>query len=233
MARLLGASFGRGLLHQVDDPENVVRDGLRLHDAVVRGLLARHFLHRDHATGARRASKTSAMRLTARDTRVQPEDRIAQRHQERLLAGEVLGAQHGVAQALLHALAGVEEVGLEGFEIEFLEQVLLVGLGSACEQLGVVIEMVLDRGLAAAGDEQDLLDSVGDQFFDHVLHDGLARHRQHLLGLRLGGRQQPRAQPRHGDYRAFDHNSEYSNLRIPRPWWTLHPGRAFAAVRTP
>ena len=60
------------------------------------------------------------MRLTALRNGVQPENGIAQRHQERLLAGEVLAAQNGVAQAPLQALARVKEVGLQRLEVQFL-----------------------------------------------------------------------------------------------------------------
>ena len=74
------------------------------------------------------------------------------------------------------------------------------------EELGVVVEVVLDGGLAAAGDEQDLLDAVRNQFFDHVLHDGLARDGQHFLGLRLGGRQKPRPISRNRNDCALDHH---------------------------
>src|SRR5208283_4215781 len=62
-----------------------------------------------------------------------------------------------------------------------------------------------DGGLSAAGDEQDLLDAVRHQLLDHVLDDGLAGHREHFLGLRLGGRQQPRPLPGDRNNRAFDH----------------------------
>ena len=59
--------------------------------------------------------------------------------------------------------------------------------------------------LVAAGDEEDLLDGVGDQFLDDVLHDRLAPDRQHLLGLGLGGGQKPRAEAGHGHDSAVDH----------------------------
>ena len=146
------------------------------------------------------------MRLTARDTAFKPENGIAQRHQERLFAGEVLGAENGVAQPALQSLAGVKEVGLQRLELQFPQQVLLVGLRQRLEQFRVVVEVVLDRRLAAAGDEQDLLDAVRNQFLHHVLHDRLARHRQHFLGLRFGGRQQAGPQTRDGNDCALNHH---------------------------
>ena len=200
------------LLHQVHDPEDVAGAVLRLHDAVMPGLLARHFLHRDHATGAPE-SNTSAIRLTARETAFSPRMESPSATRNGSSPAKFSRAQYGVAQPLLQALAGVEEVGLERFEIQLLQQVLLVRLRSArWNSSGIVVEVILDGSLAAAGDEQDLLDAVRDQFLHHVLHDRLARDRQHLLGLRLGGRQKPRAMPGDGNDCALESPSEYSNL---------------------
>jgi len=50
--------------------------------------------------------------------------------------------------------------------------------------------MVLDGSLAATGDEQDLLDACGNGLFHDILHQRLVDQRQHLLGRRLGGRQE-------------------------------------------
>ena len=50
-------------------------------------------------------------------------------------------------------------------------------------ELGIGVEMVLDRALAAAGDEQHACDPGADKLLDDILHDGLVNDRQHLLGL--------------------------------------------------
>ena len=63
------------------------------------------------------------------------------------------------------------------------------------------VEMVLDRVLAAAGDQDDVVDAGGDGLFDAVLNDRLVDERQHLLGLRLGGREKPRAESGGGEDR--------------------------------
>ena len=59
----------------------------------------------------------------------------------------------------MEALAGIKEMRFERFEIEFAEEVVFVLLGQCGEEFGVVIEMVFDGGLTAAGDEQNLLDA--------------------------------------------------------------------------
>jgi hypothetical protein len=44
-----------------------------------------------------------------------------------------------------------------------------------------------DGGLAAAGDEAELLDAGGARLLDRVLDQRFVHHRQHLLRQRLGG----------------------------------------------
>ena len=56
------------------------------------------------------------------------------------------------------------------------------------------VEMIFDRVFAAARDDDDVLDAGGGGFFDAVLDDRLVDERQHLLWLRFGCRQKPRAE---------------------------------------
>ena len=53
--------------------------------------------------------------------------------------------------------------------------------------------MVLDDVLAAAGDEDELLDARFHRLFDRVLDDGLVHDGQHFLRHRLGCGQETRA----------------------------------------
>ena len=57
------------------------------------------------------------------------------------------------------------------------------------------VEVILDGVLAAAGDEDDVVDAGGDRFLDAVLNDRLVDERQHLFRLRLGRGQEPGAEP--------------------------------------
>ena len=79
------------------------------------------------------------------------------------------------------------------------EQFLLAVLAQRLDQLGVEVEVVLDRRLAGAGDEQHALDADAGQLLDHVLDDRAAADRQHFLGLGLGGGQQARAETGDGN----------------------------------
>ena len=60
--------------------------------------------------------------------------------------------------------------------------------------------MILDRVLAAAGDEDDVVDAGGERLFDAVLDDRLVDERQHLFRLRLGRREEARAEARGGKH---------------------------------
>ena len=63
-------------------------------------------------------------------------------------------------------------------------------------ELRVGVEVILDRALAAAGDEQHPVDPRSYELLHDVLHNRLVDERQHLLGLRARRRQQAGAEPR-------------------------------------
>ena len=75
-----------------------------------------------------------------------------------------------------------------------LERLGLVALAQRGLQLERDVEMFDQRGLAAAGDHAELLDAGGPRFLDRVLDQRLVDDRQHFLGHRLGGGQEPGAQ---------------------------------------
>jgi hypothetical protein len=57
-----------------------------------------------------------------------------------------------------------------------------------CVQLEAVVEVILYRALAAACDDDDVLDPRRNRLFHTILDDGLVHQRQHLFGNHLGGR---------------------------------------------
>ena len=61
------------------------------------------------------------------------------------------------------------------------------------------VEVIFDRVLAAAGDQDDVVDARGDRLFDAVLDDRLVDERQHFLRLRLGGGQKSGAETGGGE----------------------------------
>jgi hypothetical protein len=62
------------------------------------------------------------------------------------------------------------------------------------------IEVVFDGALAASGDDDDLVASGGQRFFDAVLNDGLVDQRKHFLGLGFGGGQEASAEAGGGEH---------------------------------
>ncbi len=61
--------------------------------------------------------------------------------------------------------------------------------------------MVLDAALAAARHDQDVRESGARRLLHHELDGRRIHDGQHLLGLSLRGRQEPRAEPRRRDHR--------------------------------
>jgi hypothetical protein len=67
-------------------------------------------------------------------------------------------------------------------------------------ELEVAVEVILQRALAASGDEQDVLQSGLDRLLHHVLDGGLVDDGEHLLGRGLGRRQEAGAEAGSGDH---------------------------------
>ena len=139
------------------------------------------------------------MRATISDWACKPDDRIPQGHDKRLVAHQRTGAQDGVAQSQLTALARVEILHLLAFELEVHQLLFAPCFAQVGRQLFVDVKVLLDRRLAARRHKQDAADPRQLEFLHHVLHHRLAADRQHLLGLTLRGRQQPRAVAGHGN----------------------------------
>ena len=102
------------------------------------------------------------------------------------------------------ALPHVGQVDLARNLTDFGELVLLAPRLEERLELDRHVEMVLDRVLAAARDQDDVVDAGGDGLFDAVLDDRLVDERQHLLGLRLGGWEKARAESGGGEDRLAD-----------------------------
>ena len=74
------------------------------------------------------------------------------------------------------------------------QQVQLLALFEHFLEFVADVKMVLDRLLAAPGDDDDLITSGHHGFFDAVLNDGLVDERKHFFWLGLGGRKESRAE---------------------------------------
>jgi hypothetical protein len=113
-------------------------------------------------------------------------DHVRQEQRERLVADDIARAPHRMAESERLLLAG--EAGLSGKRLQALqpgELVVLAALRQRVVQLELDVEMVLDDGLVAAGDEDEVLDTRLARLVDHVLDDRPVDDGQHLLGIAL------------------------------------------------
>jgi hypothetical protein len=102
--------------------------------------------------------------------------------------------RHRVAEAERLPLAHVVQVGQVGQAADRVERLDLARRRQLGLELGVAVEVVADRPLAPAGDDQDVGDATGHGFLDHVLDRRLVEDGQHLLGLRLRRREEAGAE---------------------------------------
>ena len=119
---------------------------------------------------------------------------VAEQHGERVVADVRARAQNGVSETLRLALADEVDVG-EVARLEHPLKPLVVALVLQLHlELGNGVEVVRDRVLVASDDDQDVVDAGLCGLFDDVLDRRLVDDRQHLLGHRLGGGKEPRAE---------------------------------------
>ena len=83
-------------------------------------------------------------------------DVVAEQHRERLVADVLARDRHRVPETERVALADVVDVGELARSCTSFEQVVLARLLEVVLELEVAVEVVLDRALAAAGDDEDV-----------------------------------------------------------------------------
>ena len=187
--------LGRGLLDDARDVDHAVAHRRAGHDAVAPGVLGRHFLHRQD----RRPPLGELLDHLLEHRRLADHQVVGQQHREGLVADQPLPAQHGMPQAQGLRLAHVDALHVVGFHLtHHAQQLLLTRLFKGYLELERHVKVVFDGPLVAAGDEDHFAHAGGIGLFDRVLDQGLVDHRQHLLGLRLGGREEAGAETRDG-----------------------------------
>ena len=179
-------------------------------DAVAAGVLGRHFLHRQD----RGAPLVELLDHLLQHRRLADHQVVGQQHREGLVADQALAAQHGMAQAQRLRLAHVDALHVVGLDAaHHVQQFLLTRLFEGYLQLEGHVKVVLDRALVAAGHEDHLAHAGGVGLLDRILDQRLVDHRQHFLGLRLGGGQEPGAEAGHGKDRFLDEHWHLYNRR--------------------
>src|SRR6185312_10478461 len=76
---------------------------------------------------------------------------------------------------------------------------LLLALLEKIFEFEADVEMIFDRGLAAARDDDDIANPRMQSFFHAILNNRLVHERQHLLRLRLGGGEKAGPETRCGE----------------------------------
>jgi hypothetical protein len=127
---------------------------------------------------------------------------IGQEHRERLVANDRRRAQDGMAEPQRLRLSDVDAIyARRRGSLHLLQQLGFVAQRKLGLELVRLVEMILDRALVAAGDEDHVGDACRRRFLDRVLYERLVDHREHFLRACLGRRQEARAESGHGKYR--------------------------------
>mgnify|MGYP003694263691 CR=1 FL=1 len=124
-------------------------------DAVARDVLARHPFDGEH----RAAEPIEDVDQLLDRRRIGVDHIVAEDDGERLVADQLARDQHRVPQAERLALADIREVDHVGDLADLLELLALAARLEKRLELHRDVEVILDRVLAAAGDQQDVVDA--------------------------------------------------------------------------
>ena len=136
-------------------PSPRLRVRLDRDDAVARDVLARHALDREHRT----VDPIEHVDQLLDRRRIGVDHIVAEDDGERLVADQLARDQHGVAEAERLALADVGEVDHVRDLADLVELLALAARLEKRLELHRHVEVILDRVLAAAGDEDDVVDA--------------------------------------------------------------------------
>src|SRR5690606_10956333 len=171
----------------------------RVDDAVARYLLARYLEHRDQVA----ADVLVGLDHLREAARLPDHQLVGQQDRERFVADDPARAPDRVAEAERNLLAHGDQVaGLEARRLE-RRHVLAPAAQRVLEFVGDV-EILDQRGLAAPGHENHLLDPRLARLVDRVLDQRAVDDRQQLLGNGLGCREEARAEPGYREHGLAD-----------------------------
>src|SRR2546421_3821962 len=139
---------------------------------------------------------------------------VAEQYGEGLVPDVLARHRHGVAEAERLVLADEVEGGELGERLHLLQEVVLALLLEHRLQLGLAVEVVLDRSLAPTVHHEDVADAGADRLFDDVLDGRAVDDGQHLFGDALARRQEARPQPGGGDH-GLAHRGHHSETLPP------------------
>ena len=138
---------------------------------------------------------------------------IGQQHREWLLPHEFARHQHSMAQSHCLFLTDVGDMNHVADLPDHAKQVGFLSLLEHFFQLVADIEVIFDRSLAAARDDDDLVATGSQRLFYAILNDWFINDRQHFFWLGFGRRQEARAQTCCRKHRLADF---HRHLELPR-----------------
>ena len=151
----------------------------------------RHFLDRDDITALFLVNRHHLFETAGTGM----DQHVRQKEGKRLITNDLTGAPDSMAQPQGFLLAG--EAGLAGGRALGFEQFQLIGLAALAQgflKLVLLVEVILDDALVAAGDKDEMLDAGLTGLVDSKLDHRAIDHRQHLLRHCLGCGQESGAQ---------------------------------------
>src|SRR5208282_2483485 len=131
----------------------------------------------------------------AQEGRFADVDGVPQKDPKRLAARMMASQPDRIGQALRLALPNEMDPYLSRELGEFLQSQTF----AHAIEFGVVVEVILERPLASARNDQDVVGAGGGRFFHHILNDRPIDDRQHFFGLALRGRQESSTEAGRGD----------------------------------
>jgi hypothetical protein len=170
---------------------------LAVDDAVALGVFRRHLLHADHRT----AVVVIDIRHLLHHRRIAVEQVVGQQHGEGLVADRRIGAEYRMTEAQGLGLADVDAVDVLRHHVAHeLQQFGLAALLQFAFKFVGLVEMVLDRPLGTAGDEDHVGNAGRNRLLHRILDQRLVHDRHHLLRTGLGGGQEAGAHAGNWEY---------------------------------
>jgi len=128
-----------------------------------------------------------------------PDDIVPEKHREGLVPDMLLGAQDCIPKSSGLLLSDVVDIDQGGYLLNRPQRLELPVVSQVHLKLWRVVEVVLDRPFPPACDDDQVLYPRVDRLLHHILYHRAVDEREHLLGHRLGRREEPGPKARRRD----------------------------------
>ncbi|EXI69491.1 MAG: hypothetical protein AW07_04234 [Candidatus Accumulibacter sp. SK-11] len=147
---------------------------------------------------------------------------VRQQHGKGLAPHQALGTEDGVTETESPWLANVDAIHVIRLDrMDDSHQLVLSRRGELRLEFVGGVEVVLDRALVAAGDEDHLANPGCVGFLDRILDQRLVHHSQHFLRAGLGCRQETCAQTGNREDRFLNLFLDFHSFHPPVPTTTI------------